>query len=64
MLCGIAHRVAHDLNNALLIIEAYASMLTEELVMDAHLASEAAAIHRAGSRATRLVQELIALSQF
>jgi len=62
--CRIARRVAHDLNNALLIIDAYASMLNEELAADTHLASEAAAVHRAGSRATRLVQELMALSQF
>jgi len=61
--CRIARRVAHDLNNSLLVIDAYASILNEELAADAHLASEAAAIHRASSRAIRLVHELTALSQ-
>ena len=61
--CCIAGRVAHDLNNMLVVIDAYAAMLTGELATDTHLAAEATSIHRAGERATRLVQELLALSQ-
>lgn len=61
--CHITSRVAHDLNNVLLVIDAYASMLVEELAADTHLTAQATAIHCAGSRATKLVQELMALSQ-
>ena len=61
--CRTAGRVAHDLNNMLLVIDAYAAMLTGELATDRHLAAEATSIHRAGERATRLVQELLLLSQ-
>ncbi len=61
--CRTAGRVAHDLNNMLLVIDAYAAMLTGELATDSHLAAEARSIHRAGERATRLVHELLLLSQ-
>ncbi len=64
LVCHITSRVAHDLNNVLLVIDAYASMLLEELAGDTHLTAQATAIHCAGSRATKLVQELMALSQF
>jgi len=62
--CRAAGRVAHDLNNMLQVIDAYAAMLTGELATDRHLATEAASIHRAGERAARLVQELLVLSQW
>jgi PAS domain-containing protein len=62
--CRTAGRVAHDLNNMLLVIDAYAAMLTGELAIDTHIAAEVTSIRRAGERATRLVQELLALSQF
>jgi PAS domain-containing protein len=63
-ICRTTGRVAHDLNNMLLVIDAYAAMLTGELAIDTHLAAEVTSIRRAGERATRLVQELLALSQF
>ena len=60
-ICGLAGSVAHQLNNMLLVINEYSSMLIEELAIDPNLAAQAASIHRAGERTVQLVQELLSL---
>ena len=61
--CELSGRVAHELNNTLLIINGYSSILSEELATDPHLSSEAKAILKAGERTTLLAQKLISLSR-
>jgi PAS domain S-box-containing protein len=60
----LANGIAHDLNNMLLVINGYSSLLIDELKTDAHLGAEAASILNAGQRAARLAQQWLALSRF
>jgi PAS domain-containing protein len=63
-ICRITRGVAHDLNDMLLVINAYSSLLMEQLRTDANLGAKAASIHRAGQRVARLAEQLLALSSF
>jgi PAS domain-containing protein len=61
--CRATREIAHDLNNVLLVIMGYASLLKEEMSFDARLAPKAEAIHRAGERGAELAGQLLAISQ-
>jgi signal transduction histidine kinase len=61
--CCLAKRIAHDLNNMLLVINGYSSMLTEDLAANHQLEEKARAISRAGERAAHLVDELHSLAR-
>jgi hypothetical protein len=61
--CRLARRVADDLNNMLLVINGYSSMLAEELEGDQNLAKQAKAILCAGKRTAVLTGELLSLSR-
>lgn len=61
--CSIAGRIAHDLNNTLMVLNGYSTFLTEELITDERLRSKARIVLRTGERTARLVQELLALSR-
>jgi hypothetical protein len=61
--CRATREIAHDLNNMLLIITGYASVLMEELQTTPQLAPRAVSIHNAGVRGAELTQQLLALSQ-
>jgi hypothetical protein len=62
--CSISRGIAHDLNDMLLVINGYSSLLMEQLGTDAILGAEATSIHRAGQRVARLAEQLLALSRF
>ena len=62
--CRLAARIAHDLNNMLLVINGYSAMLAEDLADDHRLAGEARSIQHAGERTARLADELLSLSRF
>jgi len=57
-----AARIAHDFNNTLLVIIGYSSLLMEELRPEPTLGPKAASIYRAAERASKLADELLALS--
>jgi PAS domain S-box-containing protein len=59
----LAGGVAHDFNNLLMIINSYASMLTEEFAVDSPMYQKVAAIQEAGSRAVTLTAQLLAFSR-
>lgn len=61
--CRLARRIAHDLNNMLLVINGYSSMMGEELEENSRLAKEAKAVLRAGERTAALAEELLSLSR-
>lgn len=61
--CRTAGNIAHDLNNMLLVINGYASLLMEELGPDSTVHFRAGAILRAGERVATLSAQLAALSQ-
>jgi len=55
--------VAHDFNNLLMIINSYASLLTDEFGKDSPMGRKAAAIGDAGNRAASLTRQLLAFSR-
>jgi hypothetical protein len=61
--CHFAASIAHDINNMLVVINGYSSMLSEELAANHQLAQEAQAILRAGERAVLLTDQLLLLSR-
>ena len=61
--CHRARRIAHDLNNMLLVVNGYSSMLAEELAADHQLMEKAMAILHAGQRTALLADELMLLSR-
>lgn len=61
--CHSAKRIAHDLNNMLLVVNGYSSMLAEELAADHQLVEKAMAILHAGQRTALLADELTSLSR-
>jgi len=61
-LCRTAGVIAHDLNNMLLVINGYSSLMMDDLKSDSQLGAKAASIFHAGERATKLADQLLALS--
>jgi hypothetical protein len=60
--CRSASVIAHDLNNMLLVINGYSSLLMDDLKSDSPFGAKAASIFHAGERATKLADQLLALS--
>jgi signal transduction histidine kinase len=56
-----AAKLAHDLNNALLVILGYSSLLMDELQPETELGGKAASIFHAAGRAAKLADTLLAL---
>lgn len=59
----LAGGIAHDFNNILSIINGYARIIEQELNGNGRLGQMSAEIHRAGERAARLTQQLLAFSR-
>jgi PAS domain S-box-containing protein len=59
----LAGGIAHDFNNILSVINGYARIIEHELHGDTRLSRMSAEIHRAGERAARLTQQLLAFSR-
>jgi CheY-like chemotaxis protein len=59
----LAGGIAHDFNNILSIMNGYARILQQELEGDERLSRMSGEIHRAGERAARLTQQLLAFSR-
>ncbi|HYK35145.1 MAG TPA: PAS domain S-box protein [Alloacidobacterium sp.] len=59
----LAGGIAHDFNNILSVINGYARIIEHELNGDGRLGQMSAEIHRAGERAARLTQQLLAFSR-
>jgi PAS fold len=60
-ICCATAKVAHDLNNALLVILGYSSLLMEELQPGTTNGSKAASIFHAAERATKMADTLATL---
>jgi len=60
--CRSAGVMAHDLNNMLLVINGYSSLLMDDLKSDPPLGAKATSIFHAGERAAKLADQLLALS--
>lgn len=59
----LAGGIAHDFNNILSVMNGYARIIEHELNGNGRLAQMSAEIHRAGERAARLTQQLLAFSR-
>ena len=59
----LAGGIAHDFNNILSVINGYARILQHELDGNERLGHMSGEIHRAGERAARLTQQLLAFSR-
>ncbi len=59
----LAGGIAHDFNNILSVMNGYARILHHELDGNEHLGHMSAEIYRAGERAARLTQQLLAFSR-
>ncbi|QNI34066.1 PAS domain S-box protein [Alloacidobacterium dinghuense] len=59
----LAGGIAHDFNNILSIMNGYARIIEQELDGTGRLGQMSAEIHRAGERAARLTQQLLAFSR-
>ncbi len=59
----LAGGIAHDFNNILSVMNGYARILENELDGNSRLGHMSAEIHRAGERAARLTQQLLAFSR-
>jgi two-component system, cell cycle sensor histidine kinase and response regulator CckA len=59
----LAGGIAHDFNNILSVMNGYARIIEHELDGNARLGHMSAEIHRAGERAARLTQQLLAFSR-
>ncbi len=59
----LAGGIAHDFNNILSVMNGYAGILQQELKENARLGHMSAEILRAGERAARLTQQLLAFSR-
>lgn len=59
----LAGGIAHDFNNILSIMNGYARLLQQDLQGDERLSRMSGEIHRAGERAARLTQQLLAFSR-
>jgi PAS domain S-box-containing protein len=59
----LAGGIAHDFNNILSVINGYSHLLKQELEDRQRLERMAVEIHRAGERAARLTQQLLAFSR-
>jgi two-component system cell cycle sensor histidine kinase/response regulator CckA len=59
----LAGGIAHDFNNILSVMNGYASILQQEIRGNERLGHMAGEIHRAGERAARLTQQLLAFSR-
>jgi nitrogen-specific signal transduction histidine kinase len=57
-----AAKLAHDFNNALLVILGYSSLLMDELQPETEIGGKAASIFHAAERAAKLADTLLALS--
>jgi signal transduction histidine kinase len=55
-------KLAHDFNNALLVILGYSSLLMDELQPETEIGGKAAAIFHAAERAAKLADALLAMS--
>jgi PAS domain S-box-containing protein len=59
----LAGGIAHDFNNILSVMNGYARIIEQELAGHGRLGHMSAEIHRAGERAARLTQQLLAFSR-
>jgi len=59
----LAGGIAHDFNNILSVMNGYARIIEQELDGNGRLGHMSAEIHRAGERAARLTQQLLAFSR-
>ena len=59
----LAGGIAHDFNNILSVMNGYARIIEHELDGNGRLGHMSAEIHRAGERAARLTQQLLAFSR-
>jgi two-component system cell cycle sensor histidine kinase/response regulator CckA len=59
----LAGGIAHDFNNILSVMNGYARIIEQELGGNGRLGHMSAEIHRAGERAARLTQQLLAFSR-
>ena len=59
----LAGGIAHDFNNILSVMNGYARIIEHELDGNGRLSHMSAEIHRAGERAARLTQQLLAFSR-
>lgn len=59
----LAGGIAHDFNNILSVMNGYARIIEQELNGNKRLGRMSAEIHRAGERAARLTQQLLAFSR-
>ena len=59
----LAGGIAHDFNNILSVMNGYARIIEQELNGNGRLGHMSAEIHRAGERAARLTQQLLAFSR-
>jgi PAS domain S-box-containing protein len=59
----LAGGIAHDFNNILSIMNGYAGLLQQELEQESRLGRMSGEIYRAGERAARLTQQLLAFSR-
>lgn len=59
----LAAGVAHDFNNIMTAVSAYAELIMQELPSDSPIRADAAEIHHAGLRARELTHQLLAFSR-